>query len=407
MKKSLHHFLTFFIIITILITAIVLPSFASDLNPYILSTNLSQIMGVRDFYYCYHSYSDSNGSLLFSGHKGIDFNILQFVEGSYDSGYEMFYSNYSDYLYLTRWESLDNYAYIEYKIPLSFGDFVHDSDDFSFDAQFVFNVDAAFDHDENRYLLMDGFSVDSVFFKGTKRTDNQINASYEWNLAFNELPSYCFTSNPYRPFKLVNISGSFTPSDIPYLTNYIDMDYLYIRVKRPMETVFSDVNSTYGFTRLSLRTTESNFQNIIGNINTLQLKIDTLIAVVNDNFAKLMELMSSAQTSDQLQQIQKTIDEVNGEWTHTDDQIYDEYVESTQQTTDRLEEMGDALQNVVKPPTSNITNIIKPSTVIKDVNINDAKTFLSIIYDWETFLYIIGIVVALMTASYIIFGKKE
>lgn len=401
---KLHHFITFFIILTILITAVVLPSYAADLNPYVISTNLSQIMGVRDFYYSYHSYSYDNGPLLFSGHKGIDYKVLQFVDGGYDPGYEMFYSNYSDGLYLTKWPELDYYSYIEYKIPLSFGRFRDTSDPFSFDCQFAFNVDS---DDFDSSILMNGYSVDSVYFKGFKRIDTEINAPATWDLSYNELPVYSYTSDSSRPYKLINISGSFSAGDLPYFTNYIDMDYLYIRVKRSMDFSVSNVNTTYGFTRLSIVTTQSNFQNIIGNINTLQLKIDTLISVVNDNFAQLMELMRSADTTDQLNTIQKTIEEVNGEWTHTDDQIYDEYVEDVQQTTDRMEEMGDALQNVVKPPTSDITNIIKPSTVIQDVNINDAKSFLSIIYDWETFLYIIGIVVALMTASYIIFGKKE
>ena len=413
MKKSLHYFITFFIIITILITAVVLPSFAADLNPYTLSTNLHQIMGVQNYYYTAHSYTNNSTDILWSPHKGHPFRTLSFYEnGSSDEGYNILYSNHSAGLILTRWDTLDYMAYIEYRIPLSFGRYDPNSDysDFGFNGQFGFSVYS------NSLGILDNnlvsyFDIDSVFFKGYRRDGTNISVPYEYQLDYNLLPNCVFVPDfDYgSDFKLLNLSFNFSKEDFVFLTDYINMDTLYIRIKIDMSNrpVLTDVLTDYGFTRLDVNTTESNFINIVGSINNLQLKIDTLIAAVNDNFSALFDFLESSNSSEQLNTIQQTIKEVNGSWDAVDDEIYSEYVESVQQTTDRLEEMGDALQNVVKPPTSNITNIIKPSTVIKDVNINDAKTFLSIIYDWETFLYIIGIVVALMTASYIIFGKKE
>lgn len=409
MQRSFKYIISFIIIFSL---CIVLPFSSLAVDSFSLNTNLVQIMGVRNFYYAFHSYSyessANEGPILFAGHVGYysPAHIYELDPYSTDNGYSQLFGNESNGIILTRWSSIGYQSYIEYCIPLSFGRFSNRSPDFGFSAQFGFSISA----EGNLYSpdLVESFDIDKIYFKGQRRIDSDLFANYEYLVNYNELPVLVTDTDNYY-YRLLNMSFSYSSDMFEYLTDYIDMDYLYIRVRKDMRnsSVFSGVTTHYGFTRLDINSTETDYINIIGNLNNLQLKIDTLIAAVNNNFSALFELLENADTSEQLQIIQQTIQEVNGEWSEADEELYEAYVEETKQTTDRMEQMGDILNSVPKPPTQNITQVIKPSDTLVDTDIDGALTALNVIYNWKTFGTIIALVVALMTISYVIFGKKK
>lgn len=411
MQRSFKYIISFIIIFSL---CIVLPfsSLAADSFQF-EGGPMRLLMGLDNYYYLYYSLSYSGNVQSLAAQPPLGY-FEQNISGN------TLYGNRSDF-YVTNWNIWNNYSVVEFRIPFMLGNYGYSSShSVSGSAQFVYNISSLYAAEYMDYT--EHYSIDSVYFKGSKFINNQIDSNYQFNVSYSVIPGLVndFVYDPLGGFhngnwQFINLDWYFdnevTYGDVSSVYDRINMDYLYIRIKYYVPYEYIPVGtictSYFGFTNISIYGDEVYQSNIIVNLENLQLKFDTITAAVNNNFSALFELLENADTSEQLQIIQQTIQEVNGEWSEADEELYEAYVEETKQTTDRMEQMGDILNSVPKPPTQNITQVIKPSDTLVDTDIDGALTALNVIYNWKTFGTIIALVVALMTISYVIFGKKK
>lgn len=73
---------------------------------------------------------------------------------------------------------------------------------------------------------------------------------------------------------------------------------------------------------------------------------------------------------------------------------------------EELTQLGNALSNVPKPNVSTVTNVMNPTQALSQASSQSVQNALAIVYSWDKLLAILGLVVAVGSASYILFGKK-
>lgn len=408
MQRSFKYIISFIIIFSL---CIVLPfsSLAVDSSLNLEGGVMSQLMGLRDYYYTYYSYSrDGLDSILWQPCLGTKFEIFDVLGNK-------IYGN-SSIVNLTKWHQADYYAYVEYRIPLMLGDYTYSSaDSVSGNAQFCYNF-----HYLNRdighyFSFTDSFFVDSIFFKGRKYTDGSM-SNYNFPVSFSTLPGV-MTNNPLDDldqWKFVNLNWSFdndvSNGDVSSVFDYIDMDYLYIRVRKDMSslTAYKEVSTNFGFTNISIYGDKQYQDNITISLCNLQTALDAMALMQAEKFDEMIALLQSIADKSQQEQVLNILQDLTTMSPDDPDApVIDDLNSKADDLVGRQAEISDVLNSVPQPDINNITNIIKPSTVISNSDPATVQTALKVIYEWDTFIYIVTIVAALMVISYVIFGKKK
>lgn len=411
-----HHLYHFIIFILSIILCISLPfsSFAAESSPE--GGVMAQIMGLDNYNYVRYSYgSASSSSTFWEPRPGINYRELS-VAGN------KVYTN-SSYVNLTRWDSLNYYATIEYKIPLMLGEYnYNDRDPISGNGQFWFSVSKEVFYDngttDGTISYTSNFYIDKVFFKGQKLV-NSVTQNYEYFVSSSMSPSTLredFDDPSALLFKYINFDWSYTRGedsndDVSSSRDFIDLDYLYIRVNINMQNfsaAVKDAFTVYGLSYLSSLSDQQYQDSIIINLEALQTALDAMALIQQEKFDEVIDLLQSIVDNNKQQQVIQILQDLIQ--TSPDDPDLPEIDQSDQQTDqiiDRQEQISEALGSVPMEDIDNINSIINPSTIIVNSDPINVQSALKVIYEWDTFIYIITIVGALMLISYILFGKKK
>ena len=409
MAKNRYSKLT--VCVALCLAVIAIPIFAIETPPE--GGVMAQIMGLEGFDYVRYSYgSSSSSSTFWQPREGINYRELS-VAGN------KVYTN-SSYVNLTRWDSLNYYATIEYKIPIMLGEYTYnDFDPISGSGQFWFSVSKEFIYDNG---LTDGpvsytsdFYIDKVFFKGQKYVDS-VTQSYEYYVSSSLSPSTIredLDDPSALMFKFINFEWEYTRGndandDISSLRDYIDLDYLYIRVKIDMQqysSAIKDAFTVYGLSILSALSDQQYQDSIIINLDALQKALEVQNALLDDNFKRVLELLEEIKAQDnsaQVMDILKTLVESSPEV----DQEEADFISKSEESIKNLESAGDALNSLSRPDINDI-NVSFNTVIPDDVDFQSVSaTPLSVILNNGVILKMLTIVLGLALGSYILFGRK-
>lgn len=161
--------------------------------------------------------------------------------------------------------------------------------------------------------------------------------------------------------------------------NYVEMDF-----NKPEGAVYCTFN--LGFRGIHFYNNSNDVFNIVAKAFVFDIDID----------AMQREQQISGQTNKLLEKVN---DSLNTTVPGADDSIND-----SNDAQDRLEQAGDALANVPKPPVNDVN--VSINSYLPSDSVTQSNNFFSYLWESELFMTMIILTFTMGTCSYILFGKR-
>lgn len=202
------------------------------------------------------------------------------------------------------------------------------------------------------------------------------------NYLFNPEPSTGSHGNSLIPLRRYNIFIN---------ENYITRLFVNITLRTPLPTTCHFFCGMASDTEIGAQ--DGQQQLVINGLNGIQGSIDGLVSDLQENDGKILNSLGN------LEYILEGDAVTSAE--------ADQLVQDSLTKGDELAQLGDALASVPKPDINSVTSVIKPETVLLNNDPASVQFALSSIYSWDKLLAILGVLVAVFSISYILFGKKK
>lgn len=134
-------------------------------------------------------------------------------------------------------------------------------------------------------------------------------------------------------------------------------------------------------------------QVIINGISGIQGSIDSMVSEMQQSNGQILD------------QIGNVLYELEGDAVTASDA--DQLLADSISKSEELDQLGDALASVPKPDVNSITSAMNPSTVLQNNDSASVQLAMAPLYSWDKLLSILGVLVAVFSISYILFGKKK
>lgn len=134
-------------------------------------------------------------------------------------------------------------------------------------------------------------------------------------------------------------------------------------------------------------------QAVISGLSGIQTTIDGLVSDLQENDGKIIDSLTN------LEYI------LEGDAVTAADA--EQLVQDSLSKGEELGQLGDAFASVPKPDINSVTSVIKPDTVLQNNDSASVQLAMSPLYSWDKLLAILGVLVAVFSISYILFGKKK
>lgn len=229
-------------------------------------------------------------------------------------------------------------------------------------------------------------SASYVDFQLERHSLNHLNTGFSYYFYPEPSVPSTFPSGLFRTFNRLSLDNRSSSSDsILFLSVTFDVSislnsypwYFYIGMASDTEIGAQDGQQ----------------QIVINGLNGIQGSIDSLVSEMQQ---------SNGQIVDQLGNV---LYELEGDAVTAADA--EQLVQDSLSKGEELGQLGDALASVPKPDVNSITSVMNPSTILQNNDSASVQLALASIYSWDKLLSILGVLVAVFSISYILFGKKK